>query len=398
MEMGGIMKKISVAAAALVMSAITAGAAEKPELRIGSVVAMTGPASALGVPEKNALDLLQEQIASDTSLPFTVKFITYDDASDPTKAVNSVRKLITEDNVHVVICCTTTPTSMAILETVTQAKVPNISLALGQSVIEPVKDRYWVFKTPSTDQLQVQVLVDDMVKRGLKKVAFLGLEDSFGEGGWVALQSVAKAKGVEIVAAERFARTDTNFTPQALKVRQASPGTVYIHAIPPSSALVHQALKRVGYSGPIYHSGGSANNAFISIGKADVEGALLGTTPVLVYGELPDSNPLKAVITKFAALYEKRFNVPKVDIFPGQSWDAGNIAILAASNAVKAGAKLDNVEAFRAALRDKLEGVKEFVAVGGIFNYSPTDHLGLDQRSTFISVVEKGEFRLYNAK
>ena len=337
------MKKISVAAAALMMSAMAAGAADKPELRIGSVVAMTGPASALGVPEKNALELLQEQIASDTTLPFTVKFITYDDASDPTKAVNSVRKLITEDNVHVVICCSTTPTSMAIIETVTQAKVPNISLALGQSVIEPVKDRYWIFKTPSTDQLQVQVLVDDMVKRGIKKVAFLGLEDSFGEGGWVALQTVAKAKGVEIAAAERFARTDTNFTPQALKVRQANPGAVYIHAIPPSSALVHQALKRVGYTGPIYHSGGSANNAFISIGKTDVEGALLGTTPVLIYAELPDSNPLKSVITKFAALYEKRFNVPKVDIFPGQSWDAGNIAILAASNAVKGGAKLDNV-------------------------------------------------------
>jgi branched-chain amino acid transport system substrate-binding protein len=380
------------------ISAISAGAADKPELRIGSVVAMTGPASALGLPEKNAIDLLQEQIASDASLPFTVKFITYDDGSDPTKSVNNVRKLITEDNVHVVICCTTTPTSMAILETVTQAKVPNISLALGQSVIEPVKDRYWIFKTPSTDQLQIQMLVDDMIRRDLKKVAFLGLEDSFGEGGWVALQSVAKAKGVEIVAAERFARTDTNFTPQALKVRQASPGAVYIHAIPPSSALVHQALKRVGYAGPIYHSGGSANNAFLSIGKADVEGALLGTTPVLVYSELPDNNPLKPVITKFAALYEKRFNVPKVDIFPGQSWDAGNIAILAASNAVKAGAKLDNLEASRAALRDNLEKIKEFVAVGGIFNYSPTDHLGLDQRSTFISVVKNGEFRLYNAK
>ena len=376
----------------------TAFAADKPEFRIGSVVAMTGPASALGLPEKNALELLQEQIAKDTNLPFTVKFITYDDASDPTKAVNNVRKLITEDQVHVVICCSTTPTSMAILETVTQAKVPNISLALGQSVIEPVKDRHWIFKTPSTDQLQVAGLVDDMVKRGIKKVAFLGLEDSFGEGGWIALQSVAKAKGVEIVASERFSRTDTNFTPQALKVRQSNPGAVYIHAIPPSSALVHQALKRVGYSGPIYHSGGSANNAFISIGKQDVEGALLGTTPVLVYTDLPDSNPLKPVIAKFAALYEKRFNVPKVDIFPGQSWDAGNIALKAAEEVVKAGGKLDDLDASRAALRDKIEGIKEFVGVGGIFNYSPTDHLGLDQRSTFISVVKNGEFRLYESK
>lgn len=383
--------------AGLTVSA-TAFAAEKPELRIGSVVAMTGPASALGVPAKNALELLEEQLAAETNLPFTVKFIAYDDASDPTKAVNNVRKLITEDRAHVVICCSTTPTSMAILETVTQAKVPNISLALGQSVIEPAKERHWIFKTPSTDQLQIAGLVGDMVKRGIKKVAFLGLEDSFGEGGWIAMQSVAKAQGVEIVASERFSRTDTNFTPQALKVRQANPGAVYIHAIPPSAALVHQALKRVGYAGPIYHSGGSANNAFLSIGKQDVEGALLGTTPVLIYGDLPDTNPLKPVISKFAALYEKRFKVPKVDIFPGQSWDAGNIALKAAAEAVKAGAKLNELEASRAALRDKIEGIKEFVGVGGIFTYRAADHLGLDHRSTFISAVKNGEFRLYESK
>jgi branched-chain amino acid transport system substrate-binding protein len=393
------MRILSVVCVIAALSASAAAlAADKPELRIGSVVAMTGPASALGLPEKNAIELLQEQLSADASLPFTVKFITYDDGSDPTKAVNNVRKLITEDRAHVVICCTTTPTSMAILETVTQAKVPNISLALGQSVIEPAKDRVWIFKTPSTDQLQVTGLVADMVKRGIKKVAFLGLEDSFGEGGWIALQSVAKARGVEIIASERFSRTDTNFTPQALKVRQAEPGAIYIHAIPPSSALVHQALKRVGYSGPIYHSGGSANNAFISIGKKDVEGALLGTTPVLVYTDLPGSNPLKPVITKFAALYEKRFNVPKVDIFPGQSWDAVNIAVKAAAEAAKAGVKFDDLDASRAALRDKIEGIKEFVGVGGIFNYTPNDHLGLDDRSTFISVVKDGEFRLYDAK
>ncbi|MFT4118782.1 ABC transporter substrate-binding protein [Bradyrhizobium sp.] len=392
------MKKIlALTFAAFALSGF-ARAADKPELRIGSVVAMTGPASALGVPAKNAIDLLQEQLANDTSLPFSVKFITYDDASDPTKAVNSVRKLVTEDRVHVVICCSTTPASMAILEVVTQAKVPNISLALGQSVIEPVNERYWIFKTPSTDQLQIATLVDDMVKHGSKKVAFLGLEDSFGEGGWIAMQSVAKAKGVEIVAAERFSRTDTNFTPQALKVRQASPGAVYIHAIPPSSALVQQALRRVGYTGPIYHSGGSANSAFLSIGKKDVDGALLGTTPVLVYTDLPNDNPLKSVIASFAALYEKRFNVPKVDIFPGQAWDAGNIAVRAASEAAKGGAKTDDVEAFRAALRDKMEGIKNFVGVGGIFNYTSSDHLGLDARSTFIAVVKNDEFRLYDGK
>jgi branched-chain amino acid transport system substrate-binding protein len=393
-----MMKLLSAVSAIALLAATSALAADRPELRIGSVVAMTGPASALGVPAKNALELLQQQVAADKSLPFDVKFITYDDGSDPTKAVNNVRKLITEDRAHVVICCSTTPASMAILETITQAKVPNVSLALASTVIEPVKDRFWIFKTPSTDHLQISALVDDMLKRGIKKVAFLGLEDSFGEGGWTALQAVAKEKGVEIVAAERFARTDTNFTPQALKVRQANPGAVYVHAIPPSSALMQQALKRVGLTAPIYQSGGSANTAFISIGKQDVEGSLVGTTPVLVYKDLPENNPLKPVITKFAALYEKQFNVPKVDIFPGQAWDAGNLVVRAAGEAVKGGAKLDNLEAARAAIRDKFETGKEFVGVGGIFNYSAKDHLGLDRRSTFIAVVKNGEFRLHDTK
>lgn len=392
------MKLLSAVSAIALFAASSALAADKPELRIGSVVAMTGPASALGVPAKNALELLQQQLAADKSLPFDIKFITYDDGSDPTKAVNNVRKLVSEDRAHVVICCSTTPASMAILETITQAKVPNVSLALASTVIEPVKDRFWIFKTPSTDHLQISALVDDMLKRGIKKVAFLGLEDSFGEGGWTALQAVAKEKGIEIVASERFARTDTNFTPQALKVRQANPGAVYVHAIPPSSALMQQALKRVGFTAPIYQSGGSANNAFLSIGKQDVEGSLVGTTPVLVYKDMPDSNPLKPVITKFAALYEKQFNVPKVDIFPGQAWDAGNLVVRAAGEAVKAGAKLDNLDAARAAIRDKLETGKEFVGVGGIFNYSATDHLGLDRRSTFIAVVKDGEFRLHDSK
>ena len=222
-----------------------------------------------------------------------------------------------------------------------------------------------------------------------------GARRFFGEGGWIALQSVAKEKNVEIVASERFSRTDTNFTPQALKLRQANPEAIYIHAIPPSSALVHQALKRVGYTGPIYHSGGSANNAFISIGKNDVEGALLGTTPVLVYTDLADNNPLKPVITKFAALYEKRFNVPKVDIFPGQAWDAVNIALRLPpiSSRRAPSSMISRPRALGFVTRSS--AIKDFVAVGGIFNYNPDDHLGLDQRSTFIAVVKDGEFRLY---
>ncbi len=366
----------------------------KPELRIGAVFTLTGPAAPIGIPAKNGIQLLEEQLAKRTDLPFTPRFIIYDDASDPTKAVNNTRKLVTEDQVHLVICCSTTPASMAILETINSGAVPNISVASAASVIEPAAERKWTFKTPSTDKLQVTRVVDDMVARGVKKIAFFGQEDSYGEGGWMALQRVAQEKGLTIVTAERFARTDTNFTPQALKIKQANADAVYFHAIPPSSALAQQAIRRVGYTGPTYHGGGSAIVAFIDVAKDAAEGTIISAGPLLVYRELPDAYGAKAEIMRFTQLYGAKFGADKIDIFPGQSWDAGRIAIDAAERAVKGGADLTQVEDARKRLRDAVEATKDFPGVDGVFNYSPTDHLGLDLRSTFLTVVKNGKFTL----
>ena len=127
----------AVAALPLGAAPLVASAQARPVMRVGAVVASSGPASFLGVPEKNAIELAAEKFKNDRSLPFDIEFIVYDDASDPTKSVNSVRKLINEDNVHVVICCTTTPASMAILETINSAGVLNISMASAAGVIEP---------------------------------------------------------------------------------------------------------------------------------------------------------------------------------------------------------------------------------------------------------------------
>jgi branched-chain amino acid transport system substrate-binding protein len=383
-------------AASLALSQHLAAAQDaKPELRVGAVFALTGPASALGIPAKNAIQVLEEQLAQKNDLPFRPHFIVYDDASDPTKAVNAVRKLVAEDRVHLVICCSTTPASMAILETINSSAVPNISVASAATIIEPAAERKWTFKTPTTDRLQIMRVADDMVARGIKKIAFFGQEDSYGEGGWNELKRVAKEKSLEIIAAERFARTDTNFTPQALKIKQANPDAVYFHAIPPASALAQQALRRVGYAGPTYHGGGSANVAFIALAKEAAERAIVGTGPLLIYRDLPDSYNAKPEIIRFSEIYGKKFGADKIDIFPGQAWDAGRLAIDAAERAVKAGADLSKLEDARQRLRDAVETTKDFPGVDGIFNYSATDHLGLDLRSTFLAEVKGGKFVLY---
>ncbi len=384
-----------IASAVLATSAasMAAHADDRPELRIGVVNSVTGGASAIAAGAVTSINFMEEQLAADSDQALRVKFIKYDDASDPTKAVNAVRKLIQQDDVHLVICCTTTPASLAVNKVVDEEQVPNVSLASAASVIEPANERKYTFKTPVTDRLMIEHTLDYMVDQGYEKLAFMGLDDSYGEGGWVEFQRVAEEKELEVVAAERFSRSDTNFTPQALRVSQKNPDAVYFHAIPPSAALAHQTLKRVGYTGPIFHGGGAPIASFVEVGKDAVEGALIGSSPVVIYRDLPDDHPLKQRISAFAHDYDAKYGEGKTDLFAAQAHDAVHVPIEAYQNVVDAG-EPDDLAEQREALRDAIESLTDYVGMNGFYSYSESDHLGLDSRSTFLSVVEDGKFRL----
>lgn len=366
---------------------------DRPEFRIGTVSSVTGGASAIAASAVLAINQLEQRLGADSSLPFKVRFIKYDDGSDPAKAINAVRKLSQEDKAHVIVCCTTTPSSLAVNKAIDEEKVPNVSVASAASVIKPASERRYTFKTPVTDQLMIETTLDDMARKGYKRAAFLGLDDSYGEGGWVEFSGQAKAKGIEIVASERFSRSDTNFTPQSLRVAQKNPDVVYYHAIPPSAALAHEALRRVGYKGPIYHGAGSANPAFLSVGKQAIEGAIVGTMAITVYRQLPDSHPLKSVITNFVKAFDAQYGDGKADLFAAQAYDAVMIPVTAwgkLSPAVRSG---DLAQA-RNALRDAIENTRNYHGTLGIFNFSADDHLGLDRRSTVLVEVKNGRFTL----
>lgn len=388
-----LLRSCLAAAGLALLVPVTSMADNRPEFRIGTVNSVTGGASAIAAGAVSTINMLEQQLAADTSLPFKVRFIKYDDGSDPTKAINAVRKLAQEDKAHIVICCTTTPSSMAVNKIVEEEKIPNVSLAAAASVIEPASERKFTFKTPITDRLMIDFTLDDMIKKGYRRVAFMGLDDSYGEGGWVEFNALAKKKGVEIIAVERFSRGDTNFTPQSLRVARHKPDAVYFHAIPPSAALAHETLKRVGYAGPIYHGGGAPTPAFLSVGKRAVEGAIVGTAALTVHKQLPDAHPLKKAVSDFVKIYDGHYGEGKADMFAAQAYDAIMIPVRAWSKAPAANHSGDLVQA-RAALREALENTRDYHGVIGIFNFSADDHLGLDSRSTFLVTVKDGRFVL----
>ena len=183
-------------------------------LKIGVVVSATGPGASLGIPERNTLLLLEEQVNRKGGIAGRpVQLVVIDDASDTTQAVRAARKLIQEDQVLAVIGTTTTPATLGMIDPLAEAGVPNLSLAANLEIVAPMDaKRRWIFKTPQTEEQMSQPIVRDMVAQGVKTAAYIGFNDAYGEGWARAFEAAAKSAGITVVASERFARTDTSVT------------------------------------------------------------------------------------------------------------------------------------------------------------------------------------------
>jgi branched-chain amino acid transport system substrate-binding protein len=374
-------------AVVLAAAAVLAAASAQADITVGVTVSATGPAASLGIPEKNTFALMPKKIAGQT-----VTYIVLDDASDTTNAVANARKLITENKVDIIIGSTTTPNSLAMIDVVSEAQVPMISMAASARIVEPVDaKKRWVFKTPQNDIMMSLAIAEHMANAGVKTVAFIGFADAYGEGWFNEFSKAAGVKKLQIVASERYARTDTSVTGQVLKVMAAKPDAVLIGGSGTPAALPQKALKERGYAGKFYQTHGVANADFLRVGGKDVDGTFLPAGPVLVADQLPASNPVKKSALTYVAAYEAAHGKGSVSTFGGHAWDAGLLMAAAIPAALKTAQP--GTTAFRSALRDALEQVKDLPAAHGIFSMSANDHLGLDQRARVMVKIEGGTWK-----
>lgn len=379
-------KLLHAALPALLALAFSTGASA--QIKVGVTVSATGPAASLGIPEKNTFALLPKTIAGQT-----VEYIVLDDATDPTTAVKNARKLVSEDKVDLLVGSTVTPNSLAMLDVAAESQTPMITMAGSAIVVEPMDARRkWAFKVPQNDSHMSTAITEHMATHGIKRVAFIGFSDAYGEGWYKEFSKIAALRRIEIVANERFARPDTSVTGQVLKMMAANPDAVLIAGSGTPAALPQKTLKERGYKGMIYQTHGVANNDFLRVCGKDCEGTWLPAGPILVAEQLPNSNPIKKSALAYKAAYEKAYGAGTVSTFGGHAWDSGRLLAAAAPVALKV-AKPGTVE-FRRALRDALEQVKNVAGAHGIFTMSPTDHVGLDQRSRVMVEIVNGKWKL----
>ena len=368
-------------------AAIAFGTSAQADINVGVTVSATGPAASLGIPEKNTIALMPQTIGGQK-----VNYIVLDDASDTTTAVANARKLVTENKVDVLLGSTTTPNSLAMIDVASESQTPMISMAASASIVEPVDARRkWVFKTPQNDIMMSLAIATHMAAAGVKTVGFIGFADAYGEGWFREFSKVAPLKGLSIVANERYARADTSVTGQVLKIVAAKPDAVLVAGSGTPAVLPQRTLKERGYAGRYYQTHGVANNDFLRVGGKDVDDTFLPSGPVLVATQLPAGNPVKAGALEYVQKYEAAYGKGSVSTFGAHAWDAGRLMSVAAAAALKKAQP--GTPEFRAALREALENAKEVHGAHGIFNMSPTDHLGLDQRARVMVKIENGAWK-----
>lgn len=383
MKLSRIFRPTLMAAAVLAALPLAVSA----QIKVGVTVSATGPAASLGIPEQKTVALLPQKIGGES-----VQYIVLDDATDTTQAVKNIRKLTADDHVDVVLGSTVTPASLAMTDVAAETGTPMVSLAASAKIVEPVDGpRKWAFKTPQNDALMAHALADAMVKQHIKTLGFIGFSDAYGDSWLQEMKGAAEAKGIKVVAAERFARPDTSVTGQVLKLLAAHPDGILIAASGTPVALPQRELVDRGYKGQIYQTHGAANNDVLRVCGKACNGMILPAGPLLVASQLPDSNPVKKSALAYVHAYEAKYGAGSVNTFGGHMWDAGQLINRAIPVALKSGAK-PGTPAFRTALRDALENVKELSASQGVFNMSPTDHAGLDKRGRVIVKVVDGKW------
>ena len=376
--------RLVVAAMAMGLFGVSAGA--QAQIKIGAILSISGPGAAMGVGYKGAFDFFPSEIAGQK-----VEYIVRDDATDANTAFTIAQKMISEDHIDAFIGPSLAASDAAVAPLANQAHIPMIAMAPYE--YDPAKQPY-TFSDAQPLSLMVAGVFKYMQQRGVKDIGYIGFSDGWGDQVLAATKQWAAADGMNILSEERYARTDTTTEAQALKLISVHPQAIMMGNSATPAALPVVALRHRGFKGGIYGNHGIVSPAFIKVGGSAAEGVVAATSPLVVYDQLADGNPIKPVAVAFMQQYARQYGPQSVNPFSGYSYDALLLlqnAIPAALNTARPG-----TEQFRMALRDALEKTHELVGVSGVYTMSPTNHNGQDERAAVLVEVKDGAWRAIN--
>jgi len=365
------------------IAALIASAAQA-DINIGISLPLTGPASGLGIPMKNYIALWPQSIAGEK-----LNVIVLDDATDPTNGVKNAKRFVSEDKVDIIMGSAATPVAIAMADVA--AESGTVQLAFSPAQLPAGRD-YWTFRLPQSNAVMAHAMVEHMKSHGVKSVGFLGYTDAYGEGWLKDFSAVADKAGIKVIAAERFARSDTSVTAQALKLATANPDAMLIVASGSGAAMPEKAVVERGYKGKIYQTHAAATRDLMRIGGKDVEGTYVVSGPAVIAEQLPDSHPSKKLAIDFVQKYEKAYGAGSRNQFAGHAYDT--VIVLEKVLPVALKKAKPGTKEFRAALRAAIENMGRTVFSHGVMNWTKEDHWGFTNETGVMLKVVNADWKV----
>jgi branched-chain amino acid transport system substrate-binding protein len=354
------------------------------EIKIGSVLSITGPASFLGDPEKKTLEMYVQEINAKGGVNGQpIKLFIYDDGGDANKARTFATRLVEEDKVDAMLGGSITGTSMAMISVFEDAGIPFIAMAGAAGIVVPV--RKWVFKTPHTEPMSCGKIFEDMKARKITKIGMISGTDGWGKAMREECLKMAPQFGITVVRDELYGPTDSDMTPQLTNIKNTAGVEAVINCgFGQGPAIVTRNYRQLAVPAPLYQSHGVSSKSYLKLAGDAAEGVRLPAAAAIVADQLPDSDPLKKVVVDYKTKFEKQTGEP-VSTFGGHMYDGLMMLVQAMERAKSAD---------KAKVRDEIEKTKNFTGTGGVVNMSPTDHLGLDLSSLRMIEVKNGDWKL----
>jgi branched-chain amino acid transport system substrate-binding protein len=377
-------RKFVLGLAASAVVAIAAAAASAAEITVGFVTSLSGPASSIGLNyDKGMKAAYAYQSAVGGK---QIKLIKLDDGSDPSAATQAARKLVEQDHVDFMLGTSSGPGANAMLAVANELKVPFAAIS---PVNLPVPaERPWGIAMPQTPALMVRVIAERMKRDGIKTAGYIGFSDSWGDLVYNGAKAAEKDGAIVITTNERYARTDTTVTAQALKVIATHPDAMLDGGSATQAALPLLELRKLGFKGPFFGTPALLNRDFVRIGGQAAEGVQVSAGPVIVTDQLPDSHFSKKIGTAFHDVFKAVNGAVADDGFSGYAFDAW-IVFLKAAEAALAKAE-PGTQQFRQALMDAIYASRDVAGVHAVYNFTPESYYGADDRSLVVVKLVNG--------
>lgn len=354
-------------------------------VKVGAILAVTGPASFLGGPEARTLEMLVEQTNAAGGINGKkVELIIKDSGGNPEKAISFAKQLIEEEQVVAVLGPSTSGETMKIKKIFEQAQTPLISCAAAEVIVNPVAQ--YVFKTPQKDSYAAQKIFQTMKAMGISKIAVLAGNTGFGKAGKQQLLKLAPEMGIQVVETEVYDKKSKDLSAVVAKIKANKDVQAVVNwSIVPAQAIVAKNMRQAGWDVPLFQSHGFGNIKYVEAAGAAAEGIIFPCGRLLIADLLPDDHPQKSLLIEYIRDYESKYQ-ETASSFGGYAYDAYLIIKTAIE---KAGTD-------KARIRDEIEKIKDLPGTAGVFNFSPDDHNGLDIDSFEMITVKDGKFVPYS--